>query len=150
MKYSKVYLLTSTSTECLWSRSQNQRFQQDGITASLRAEQTFSSSILIVPRPASTLKTRIWEGKEKGGGKERRESRKQDFTFCFQIRICFCWDLGSVPVPLSFLIILTSKSQGDSTPYCSNLKQEECVKHNLKNPNPLVTPKSTIMLYWAL
>lgn len=60
----------SASTKSLWGTSQTQRFQQDGITASLGAEQSFSSSILIVPRPASTVKTRVWEGKEKSGGKE--------------------------------------------------------------------------------
>jgi len=80
-------LLTSAFTGSLWGRSQKQRFQQDGITASLGAEQSFSSSILIVPRPAIIVKTRLKEVKEKGGGTGTGESRRWDFTFCLQIEI---------------------------------------------------------------
>lgn len=74
-------MLTSASTESLWDRSQKQRFQQDGITASLGAEQSFSSSILIIPRLASTVKTRVWEGKEKGGVKDGRGGGEQEMGF---------------------------------------------------------------------
>lgn len=59
------------------------------MTAHLGAKQSFSSPILIVPRLVSTMKTKVWEVKEKVGGMGGRRAGDKILHFVSKYEYSF-------------------------------------------------------------